>query len=207
MVANDEGGIRWTETMGVPKGRAVDEGPRPRSGPDNLLGVDESINAADVWREIDYDVAWAPFDQRFAFSANFHEREHPAIRLSDDCLVLDLGDVFANDGPRFAAAETAINASGLRAFVWLAGDEELTALDWQHPAYRYSPALQSLTDAAAAVPVFPNGDYFAHMTQDLWWGTFGHPWQQTLTIWGVDMIETLGAELLTWLPRHPQSRA
>lgn len=99
-----------------------------------------------------------------------------------------------------SAAETAINASGLRAFVWLAGDKELNALDWQHPAYRYSPALQSLTDAAAAVPVFPNGDYSAHMTQDPRWGTFGHPWQQTLTIWGVDLIESLGAGLLTWLP-------
>ncbi|MFZ2510754.1 MAG: DUF2716 domain-containing protein [Gordonia sp. (in: high G+C Gram-positive bacteria)] len=187
--------------------RDVEEGRRLRRGADNLAVVDESINAADVWREVDYDIAWAPFDERFAFKANFHEREHPAIRLSDDCLVLDLGEVFAYDGPKFAAGEAAINASGLRAFVWLAEDEELTALDWQHPAYRYSPALQSLTAATAGVPVFPNGDYYAHMTQDLRWGTFGHPWQQTLTVWGVDLIETLGAELLTWLPRHPQSRA
>jgi len=182
--------------------------PDPFGGTFDASGdFDESISATDVWREVDYDTAWAPFDERFAFRPDFHEREQPAIRLADDCLVLDLAEVFAHDGPRFAAGEAAINASALRAFVWLSAEDELTALDWQHPAYRYSPALQSLTDAIAGVPVFPNGDYFAHMTQNLRWGTFGHPWQQTLTIWGADLVDTLDVELLTWLPRHRQSRA
>jgi hypothetical protein len=57
------------------------------------------------------------------------------------------------------------------------------------------------------IPVFPNGDYFAHMTPDLRWGTFAHPWQQSLTIWGIELVEALGAELLTWLPRHPHGLA
>ncbi len=43
------------------------------------------------------------------------------------------------------------------------------------------------------------------MTPDLRWGSFGHPWQQTLTIWGDELVATLGAELLTWLPKHRQS--
>lgn len=117
-------------------------------------------------------------------------------------------------GPRFAAGEAAISASVLRAFVCLVADEEMIALDWQHPAYRCSPALQALTGAAPVVPVVPNGDYvvpngdyFAHMTEDLRWGTFADPWQQALTIWGDDLVRTLGADLLTWLPRHRQSRA
>ena len=169
--------------------------------------MNESIGATDNWREVDYDAAWAPFDERFAFQADHYERDQPAIKLADDCLVLDLAEVFAGHGPRFAAGEAAINTSALRAFVWLAADDELIALDWQHPAYRYSPALQALSDEAPKVAVFPEGDYFAHMTQDLCWGTFAHPWQQTLTIWGEDLVRTLGAELLTWLPRHRQSRA
>lgn len=86
--------------------------------------------------------------------------------------------------------------------MWLAEGEELIALDWQHTPYRYSPEAQALADTAGPVPVFPNGDYYVHTTADLRWGTFGHPWQQSLTIWGADLVRTLGAELLTWLPRH-----
>lgn len=161
----------------------------------------------DVWREVDYDSAWTPFNERFGFVANYYERDLPASQFPPGSLVIDLGPVFEHNGPRFAAGEAAINAAALRAFVWLAEDDELVALDWQHPAYRYSPGRQALSDGIPAIPVFPNGDYFAHMTPDLGWGTFGHPWQQTFTIWGDDLIATLGAELLTWLPRHPRSSA
>lgn len=110
------------------------------------------VGDGDVWHEIDYETAWAPFNRRFRFTANFYERDEPAVQLEQGCLVVDLAN------------------------------------------------------SIAAVPVFPNGDYYAHMTQDLRWDTFGHPWQQTLTIWGEELVESLGSELLTLLPRHPQSR-
>lgn len=57
-----------------------------------------------MWREIDNYFAWAPFDERFTFRANLHEQERPAIRFSEDCLVL--GDVFAHDVPGVAAGAT-----------------------------------------------------------------------------------------------------
>ncbi len=156
---------------------------------------------------MDYATAWAPFDARFAARPDFSERYAPALQLDAGCLVIDLADVFEERGARFAAGEAAISAAALRAFVWLAGDEDLVALDWQHQSYRWSPAAQALSDSECLVPVFPNGDYYAHMPGDLRWGTFGHPWQQTITIWGDELVRTLGAELLTWLPRHPQSMA
>lgn len=161
--------------------------------------------ANDVWREVDYDSAWTPFNERFQFTPDYYERSAAAIRLPQNSLVIDLRPIFEHDGARFAAGEAAISSSALRAFVWLAEDNEVLALDWQHTAYHYSPSQQALSVNAMLVPVFPNGDYFAHMTTDLRWGTFGHPWQQTLTIWGDELIATLGAELLTWLPRHSQS--
>jgi hypothetical protein len=159
-----------------------------------------------VWIEVDYPKAWAPFHARFDFRPDFHERTAPAIRLPEHCLVIDLSPLFANEGPRFAAGEAAVNAAALRAFVWLCDQDELTALDWNHPAYRYSPAALALSGLGWVVPVFPNGDYYIHATQDLSWGTFGHPWQQSLCIWG-ELIDSFGKELLTWLPRHAQSPA
>jgi hypothetical protein len=84
----------------------------------------------------------------------------------------------------------------------------MTALDWQHTPYRYSPAQHALADLPFwPVPVFPDGDYYVHFAGGVEWGTFGHPWQQTLTLWGDALIESLGAELLSWLPQHPHSLA
>jgi hypothetical protein len=160
-----------------------------------------------VWQPLDYDQAWAPFNERFDFKPDFHELTEPAIKLPERSLVIDLAAVFPQAGPRFAAGEAAINAAALRCFVWLAGDQEMTALDWQHTPYRYSPAKHAVSELEHwPVPVFPNGDYYIHLAPGLTWGSFGHPWQESLTLWGDELIESLGAELLTWLPRHSQSK-
>ena len=165
------------------------------------------MNAEDpniaIWREIDYATAWTPFDRKFLFKAGMDESAGPAIQVPAEAVIIDLSPVFAGPRARFAAGEDALNAAAARAFVWLCGDEELIALDWQHPAYRYSPARHVLSDAEWTIPVFPNGDYYGHMTTDLRWGTFGHPWQQWLCIWGTDLVQALAVELLTWLPRRP----
>jgi hypothetical protein len=50
------------------------------------------------------------------------------------------------------------------------------------------------------VPIYPDGDYYAFMTEDLLEGTFGHPWEQTLCIMGDRLINSLGRSLETWLP-------
>lgn len=163
-------------------------------------------NCIDPWRALPYDDAWAAFDARFQFKPDFYERTAPAILLAEESIVIDLAPIFEHEGPRFAAGEAAINAAALRSFVWLAGKADLTALDWQHTPYRYSPAAHVMSDRDhLPVPVFPNGDYYIHASDGLEWGTFGHPWQQTLTLWGMPLIESLGKELLTWLPQHPQS--
>lgn len=158
-----------------------------------------------VWREVDYETAWTPFDRRFVFAPDFYERSAPAIRLPEDALVVDLGPIFESDRAGFAEGAATLDDAAFEAFARLAGDAEMVALDWQHPAYLYSPSAHNRGSGEPAIPVFPNGDYYAHMPLDLRWGTFGHPWQRTLTIWGDDLVSVLGEELLTWLPRHPQS--
>jgi hypothetical protein len=74
-------------------------------------------------------------------------------------------------------------------------------LDWQHQTYRFRPAAQALTWRGQwALPVYPDGDYFAFMTPDMTEGTFGHPWEQTLCVIGQRLVGTLGASLATRLP-------
>ena len=89
----------------------------------------------------------------------------------------------------------------LRAFVWTLPHAELVVLDWQHPAYRFRPAHQALTWRAEwRVPVYPDGDYYAFLTQDFTEGTFGHPWEKTLCVIGERLGASLGRSLETWLP-------
>jgi Protein of unknown function (DUF2716) len=114
-------------------------------------------------------------------------------------VTFDLGVIA--DGPQRGAAYDAINAEALRAFVWALPDAELVVLDWQHPAYRFRPANQALAWRADwRVPVYPDGDYFAFLTQDFAEGTFGHPWEQTLCVIGERLCASLGRSLGTWLP-------
>ncbi len=164
--------------------------------------VAEEGHAGVIWHEIDYEAAWRPFDAKFDFRPNIHGSSGPAMRIPDDAVIIDLRPIFAGPGAQFAAGEAAVHAAAARSFVWLCGDEELTALDWQHPAYKYSPAKQVLSNAAWNIPVSPHGDYYVHATVDLRWGTFRHPWQHWLCIWGQELVETLAPELLAWLPRR-----
>jgi hypothetical protein len=159
-----------------------------------------------AWREVPYEDAWAPFTERFGFRPDFYEQDVPAIEIPDGALVLDLGQAYYSRA-RFEAAKAAVDAAALRALVWVAPEDEWLALDWQHPTYAYTPSGLALAGGEWPVRVFPDGDYFAHLRADLSTGTFGHPWQRTLTIWGDDLVGSLGADLLTWLPRHRQSQA
>ncbi len=37
--------------------------------------------------------------------------------------------------------------------------------------------------------VYPNGDYAICLSEDMNSGTFGHPWEQTICIFGKELIE------------------
>lgn len=156
-----------------------------------------------AWRQIPYDDAWWPFEARFGFRASVDAAGPPAIDEPHGSVTVDLSPVVEAGPAAFAAGSAALDAVALRAFIDLIGDEdggELLALDWQHPSYRWSPARHALGEERWRVRVFPDGDYYVHADPDLTWGTFGHPWQRTLTVWGEPLVATLGAELAAWLP-------
>jgi len=45
------------------------------------------------------------------------------------------------------------------------------------------------------VTIFPDGDYYAFLRHDFSMGTFGHPWERTLCVFGKALIERLGEPL------------
>jgi len=60
----------------------------------------------------------------------------------------------------------------------------LYALDWQHPCYWLYPhaSFDADDEDAWLVPVLPNGDYYIFLAEDFSFGSFGHPWEMTITI-------------------------
>ncbi|MFF3440203.1 DUF2716 domain-containing protein [Streptosporangium sp. NPDC002721] len=67
--------------------------------------------------------------------------------------------------------------------------EVLYWLDWQHIGYRFDPGRVG----RAGQPlwpgdVHPNGDYYFYLTADLRMGTFGHPWERTLCVFGTELL-------------------
>lgn len=155
--------------------------------------------ANDAWEQVgfdDYETFWGPFDERFGFRPGTDPETWPAIREPHPSVTIDLSSIFDHEGSQFAAGARAIDALGLYAFTRVTSDDEqLVVLDWQHPCYLFSPHRQALTDAEWPVPIFPNGDYYAFFTKDLSMGTFGHPWEQTLCVFGEPLIEALAEPL------------
>ena len=163
---------------------------------------------AEAWAELDddeYRQVWSRFDERFGFRASTTPDGWPAISEPAPSLTFDLSVIA--DGPQRGSAYDAINAEALRAFVWALPEvDEWLALDWQHPAYWFRPATFALTwKPDWAIPVYPDGDYFSFLTPDMTCGTFGHPWERTLCVFGEPLVATLGKNLESWLPTTRRS--
>jgi hypothetical protein len=158
---------------------------------------------SDAWVQLEldrYEQYWGPFDARFGFTPGMDPSTWPAIREPSPSLTIDLSPICDHEGSRFAAGAKAVDTLGLYAFTCVTEvDEKLIVLDWQHPCYQFSPHRQALKDDSWPVTIFPNGDYYAFVNQDFSMGTFGHPWEQTLCVFGEPLIERLGKPLAAML--------
>ncbi len=146
---------------------------------------------------------WTRFTDLFGFDRS-RGLAAPVINDPTPSVTFDLNGLEA--GSRWAASVDAIQAEALRCFVTdLPGSDSMFVLDWQHPAYRFDAHAEAL-DTTPRDPVddyptvYPDGDYYAFVTADMTNGTFGHPWEPTLCVFGDQLVPTLGASLALWLP-------
>jgi hypothetical protein len=148
-------------------------------------------------REENYEDFWGPFDARFSFQP----RQRPGISEPTPSVTFDLDQVFEGSPAEYAAGENAINALALVAMTRVfAPTERLLVLDWQHDSWWFRPHLQAIADDQRwPIEVFPDGDYHVFLNEEMTAGTFGHPWEQTLCVFG-KLAPALGAMLTAWLP-------
>jgi hypothetical protein len=154
------------------------------------------------WRPLTVEQSrerWQRFDAAVGFQPSMEPEDWPGITEPPGSMTFDLS---VPSGPVLAANHGAVNAEALRTFVTALPDVlEWIVLDWQHQAYAFRPADHLLSaEARWAVPVYPDGDYHAFLTPDHAAGTFGHPWERTLCVFGHRLVASLGLTLGTWLP-------
>ncbi|MFI7614707.1 DUF2716 domain-containing protein [Nonomuraea terrae] len=79
-------------------------------------------------------------------------------------------------------------------------DEPLYFLDWNHQGYRFDPhRVGGPGRPFWPGTAYPDGDYYLYVTADLRLGTFGHPWEESLCVFGADLLAEVEAGLTALL--------
>src|SRR5437870_732528 len=132
----------------------------------------------------EYDKVWDKFYDLFHFKPSIND--FPAIKTDRPQLKFDIKNCFSKDYPLDKLEKYALN---LFAAVSEPGDR-LYALDWQHDCYDFDPREQMDRGQfdGWVVPILPIGDYYIFLTKDFNNVWFGHPWEQTITLIGEDIV-------------------
>ncbi|MGW4206731.1 DUF2716 domain-containing protein [Lentzea sp. NPDC004789] len=137
---------------------------------------------------------WDEFERKFAFTP-YYRPAGPAIDEPPGSVTVDLSPIFdAGGSAEFDTGAKQVDQLVLESFQRVFDDTtRLLVLDWQHASYWFRP--HAIADATrwppSPVTPFPNGDYYIFLTADMSQGTFGHPWEQTLCVFGNDLVDDL----------------
>ena len=153
------------------------------------LGVEEMTYS--VLDDAEYESIWGEFYRRFKFKPNYDERRVPAINEPKPSIVYS----FAHEYDDNQIDE--LNSYFKELFSdYVGSDEFVYALDWQHSCYKFTPH-EDFSDLP--IGIFPDGDYFIFLGPNMKFGTFGHPWQNSLCIFGEEFVNAIMARRPTIL--------
>ncbi|MEV0413594.1 DUF2716 domain-containing protein [Streptomyces sp. NPDC050448] len=78
--------------------------------------------------------------------------------------------------------------------------EQVCWLDWQHPCYAFDPhRVGGPGEPECPGQAYPDGDFYLYVDPGLRFGTFGHPWEHTLTVFGGGLLGAVEAGLTALL--------
>lgn len=146
------------------------------------------------WQELqrdEYDSVWDRFYAQFEFRPDYHERTAPAIREPTPFETFDLSQDFGD------SQIDALNSIFANAFAAILEPQRLIyVLDWQHTSYKFDPR----ESASWSLGIFPDGDYYIFLADDFSFGTFGHPWQLSLCVFGQPLLDMTSEQVRGILP-------
>jgi hypothetical protein len=128
---------------------------------------------------------WDKFYDLFDFKPSVNT--FPAVKTTTAQLKFDIKDCFSSDYPFDKLEQLALNIFDKIS----KPGERLYALDWQHECYDFDSRQDMDRNEFGEwiIPIFPNGEYYIFLTKDfnnIW---FGHPWEQTITLIGDNIVK------------------
>ncbi|MCX4781434.1 DUF2716 domain-containing protein [Streptomyces sp. NBC_01264] len=136
-------------------------------------------------RDDDEDPLWDRLEKEFAFDPDTDGS--PGFDAPAPSVTWRLKDAPTDEPDRILRASLrALTPAGQR----------LHWLDWQHTGYDFDPhRVGGSGEPRWPGRAYPNGDYYLYLHPDLRFGTFGHPWERTLCVWGAGLLAAVEAEL------------
>jgi hypothetical protein len=129
----------------------------------------------------------------------------PGIAEPAPSVTFDLSPIFSSQPSEWIPREDRLTAEALSALQERFRNERLVVLNWHHDALWLVPEqFAPQSDDDWAIPVLPNGDYYIFLTESMDDGFFGHPWEQTLCVFGERLLPSLGSRLASWLTASRQ---
>ncbi|MFD7028666.1 DUF2716 domain-containing protein [Streptomyces sp. NPDC059917] len=144
--------------------------------------------------EAEYRRVWDRFYAEFAFRPSMNPTTWPAIKEPVASATWNLASL--EDDPDYERLDrlVALIKRGLTACV--PPQDTLFALDWQHAAFRFSPHLTGGPGQEGwPLSPYPDGDYYAYLTEDFRTGSFGHPWEDSLCLFGQSLLDVVAPQL------------
>ncbi len=142
-----------------------------------------------AWRTIpedEFNSIWDRFYSTFSFRPSV--TSFPGISEPAPSVTYSIATAFASPGDPDQITDD-LDDAALRVLSAIAEPlGRVIALDWQHECFYFEP---SHYDGRWEISTFPNGDYYIFISEDLTDGWFGHPWEQTICVFGKRAISSL----------------
>ena len=143
----------------------------------------------------DYEAVWSPFDREFCFRPS--TRQFPGYREPADSVTYHIGHVYG-DAESYTRLTVDLSRKLIRAFRHCVDRGDfINVLDWPHPSYRFWPhaSFDFKSEDEWPIPALPNGDYFIFISQDQTFGILGHPWEQTMCVFGRSLLDAFDQDM------------
>ncbi|WFB07908.1 DUF2716 domain-containing protein [Streptomyces sp. LX-29] len=147
-----------------------------------------------VLAEAEHRRVWDRFSAGFRFRPGMSPFTWPAIKEPVASATWSLAAL--DDDPEHARLDRLVEVvqQGLTSCVGPRGT--LFALDWQHTSYRFAPhEVGGPGQPAWPLSPCPDGDYFIFLSEDFRTGSFGHPWEESICLFGEDLLAAVATEV------------
>lgn len=147
-----------------------------------------------VLSDAEHQRVWDRFSAEFQFRPGMSPFTWPAIKEPAASVTWSFAALDDDPGDEGLDRLVEVVRRGLASAVGPHGT--LLALDWQHTSYRFAPQeVVGVAQRAWPLSPYPDGDYYIYLSEDFRTGSFGHPWEESLCLFGQAFLDSVAAEV------------